>query len=105
MDAVADALELLPIEQAVVEAEDELPAGPVERFEPERRGGERAVNTGRAVVQGGPPHAVVDADRRSDVGPGEPGKAAGLRRIDAGGHDGSFASSGPSNGVRLVECV
>ena len=84
--------ELRAVEQAVVETEDELPPGPVERLEPECGRRERAVDAGRAVVHGRAPHPVIDADRRRDVGASEPGTAARLGRFNPGDHSGSSNS-------------
>ena len=93
---IAQAGELRAVEDAVVEPQHQSMALAVERFEPHRRGSERPVDAGGAVVQRRAPHAVVDAHRRGDVGAGERRRGSGFAACR---REWSCRSSGSSNSV------
>ena len=75
----SDSVEHLTIEDAVIQPQYEFTRRSVERFETHRRCCEWAVNAGRAVVECGTPHPVIDANGWGNVHTGEADPTATLR--------------------------
>jgi len=71
---------------AVIEGEEDLPVGPLERGKDRNRGSQGAMHPGSPLVSRRTPHAMVDVRRRGDIGKREGEATAALRRgiFDAG---------------------
>jgi hypothetical protein len=69
MDRIADTVQLLRIEDAVIEPQKDLriAQGRQERFEPQKRRLQGAMDTRGTIMKRRTPHAMVDPDRRGDI--------------------------------------
>ena len=85
-DGLAEVRHLDAVQDAVVHGDDQLaacsPSPPRVGLKPQQRRQQRPMHAGRLVVDGGAPHAMINADRRRDVAARDAGLAARLRCVN-----------------------